>query len=374
MLASGGPERPDDTGEVEAALEILVGDHQRTGRLTSEDIARVCSKRQLTGQQINELAGQLKDRGITLVEEDIPDGFDDAGIAQSGLIIPRLPLLKAEEEKLLGHVYRTGERLRSTLVKGREKATPEIARLIKRSENARDELILRNLRLVAWVANRYRWTKLEFSDLFEEGVFGLIRAVEYFDPTLGYRFSTYATWWILQTIRRGIDNTAETIRIPVHRLEAIRRYRRMVARLRAEYGVDPSITRLAAALEWSVEQTAYVADLALLRTVSIDTPISDDDDATLQDIIPDTESVSPEQAIILQEMRSISAAVLRTLTPREERVLRMRFGIGIDSDHTLEEVGRQFGVTRERIRQIEAKALRLLKHPSRSRTLRSFLD
>ena len=369
---SGDIEQPSEL--LEEALEILIGDHQRTGRLTPEDLARVCSKLEFTGEEIDELARRLRSRGIELVEEEIPDGFEGVTIAESGPIIPRLPLLTAEEEKLLGHAYRTGERLRATLGQAGKTASPEIVRLIKQGEEARNKLILRNLRLVAWVANQYRWTKLDFGDLFEEGVFGLIRGVERFDPTLGYKFSTYATWWIYQSIHRGIDNTAETICIPVHRLEAMRRYKRMVARLHAEYGVQPSLARLAAALEWSVEQTAYVADLTLMKTLAIDTPISDDGSTTLQDIIPDRSAVSPEQAIILQEMRELSARVLASLTPREERIIRMRFGMGIESDHTLEEIGQQFGVTRERIRQIEAKALRRLKHPSRSRTLRSFLD
>ena len=355
------------------AFEILVGDHERSGRLVPEDLARVCSKLELTGEQIDELAKRLKSRGIELVEEEIPESFAGVSFAETGPIIPKLPLLTAEEEKLLGHAYRTGERLRTTLGRASEKSPPEIARLIRQGDEARNKLILRNLRLVAWVANRYRWTKLDFGDLFEEGVFGLIRGVERFDPTLGYKFSTYATWWIYQSIHRGIDNTAETIRIPVHRLEAIRRYKRMVERLRAEYGVQPSLARVAAALEWSVEQTAYVADFSLMKTLAIDTPMTDDGGTTLQDILPDDEAVSPEQALILHEMRQVSGRILSSLTAREERIIRMRFGIGIDSDHTLEEIGQQFGVTRERIRQIEAKALRRLKHPSRSRALRSFL-
>jgi RNA polymerase primary sigma factor len=306
------------------------------------------------------------------LSEEVPSG--DLGtieITEVGSIIPKLPLLTAEEERLLAHVYRAGERLRSTLADG-HRATAEVEQLIKRGEQARNELILRNLRLVAWVAHRYRWTN--FHDLFAEGLFGLIRAIELFDPTLGFKFSTYATWWIHQAIHRFVDNTGETIRIPVYQREAMRRYNRMAERLRAEYGERPSLEKLAAALEWSLEQTAHVADLALQRTVSIDVPLSDDDETTLKDLIPDNEGVSQEQAIILEQMRNVSMAVLRTLSAREERILRLRFGIGMADDHTLEEIGREYGLTRERIRQIEAIALRKLKHPSRSRTLRSFLD
>jgi RNA polymerase primary sigma factor len=361
-----------DDESIEDALEILLGDHQRTGRLLAEDLARISSKRELAPEQIDEIARRLKDHGIELLDEGIPDSFDQNAWDKAGPIIPKLPILTAEEEKKLGHACRTADKLEAA--SNQEPASSAITQLILQGTEARKKLIVHNLRLVAWIANKYRWTRLEFADLFQEGMFGLMRAVERFDPTLGYKFSTYATWWIYQSIRRGIDNTSETIRIPVHRLETIRRYRRMVQRLRAEFGVEPTLQRLAASLEWTLEETAYIGDLALLRTTTIDAPLSDEGETTLKDIIPDEVVPTPEQAVILQEMHDVVGESILSLSAREERVIRLRFGLGVVSDQTLEQIGQQFGVTRERIRQIEAKALRRLKHPSRSRRLRTFFE
>jgi RNA polymerase sigma factor (sigma-70 family) len=372
MLDQLKPFEPNGEEEqIEDALEILVGDHQRTGSLLPDDLARLASKRDLTPDQIDEIAKRLRDRGIDLIDGTIPEEFDGSSCDEVGPIIPKLALLTPEDEKLLGHACRTADKLRS-YNPGPMSGTA--AQLIAQGTEARRKLILHNFRLVAWVANKYRWTKLEFADLFQEGMFGLMRAVDLFDPTLGYRFSTYATWWIEQAIRRGLDNTAETIRIPIYLLENIRRYRRMVRRLRAEFGVEPALQRLAASLEWTLDKTAYVGDLALMATTTMDAPISQDGQITLKDIIPDDATPSPERAIILQNLRDTVEKVLSGLTPREERIVRLRFGIGVSRDQTLEEIGQQFGVTRERIRQIESEALRRLKHPSRSRNLRSFLD
>jgi RNA polymerase primary sigma factor len=366
---------PNESEQVEDALEILVGDHRRTGRLLPEDLARICSKRELSAEQIDELAKRLTEKGIVLAEEDVPDTFDVGKLgASNGFFPAKLPLLRREEEQRLAHSFRTGERLKAETEASNSAPSNEMLRLIGEGEKARNKLVLHNLRLVAWIANRYRWTKLEFGDLFQDGLFGLMRAAERFDPTLGFKFSTYATWWIYQSIERAIANTADTIRIPVHRLEAMRKYRRMVQRLYAEHGVEPSIQRTASALEWSVEQTAFVADLCSIRSLTLDMPIADDGNTTLQDVIPDHVAVSPERAIILEDMRATVNQVLSSLSAREERIIRKRFGIGVDRDHTLEEIGQEFGVTRERIRQIESKVLLRLKHPSRSRALRTFLD
>jgi RNA polymerase primary sigma factor len=365
---------------IEGALEILIGDHERTGRLLPEDLARLASKRDLTAEEIDEIANRLRERGIEFQDEDVPGGFADEEIpddfvmnswGDAGLSIPNLPLLTAEEEKKLGHACRTADKLLATTTRPFSQA---VTQMIADGDNARTSLIVHNLRLVAWVANRFKWTRLDFGDLFQEGMFGLMRAVERFDPTLGYKFSTYAVWWIEQAIRRGIDNTGGTIRIPVHRLETIRKYRRMVQRLRAEFGVEPSLQKLATALEWPLEQTAYIRDLSMLGIVSIDEPISEDGRTTLKDVIPDDLEPSPERVLIQQQIHELVEKAISGLPAREGRILRLRFGIGANSDHTLEAIGQQYGVTRERIRQIEAKALRRLQHPSRSGRLRTFLE
>ena len=273
--------------------------------------------------------------------------------------------MRAEVSDVVDHIGIPPDEIRALVL--------QVQRGERDAARAKKEMVEANLRLVISIAKKYTNRGLQFLDLIQEGNIGLMKAVDKFEYRRGYKFSTYATWWIRQAITRSIADQARTIRIPVHMIETINKLVRTSRQILHEIGREPTPEELSGRLGMPLEKVRKVLKIAK-EPISLETPIGDEEDSHLGDFIEDKNAVQPLDAAIQGNLRETTTRVLASLTPREERVLRMRFGIGMNTDHTLEEVGQQFSVTRERIRQIEAKALRKLKHPSRSRLLRSFLD
>jgi RNA polymerase primary sigma factor len=293
-------------------------------------------------------------------------------ISAIGLTKSELMGLKAKADNAEKFILQTKERTNMTprQLKG---TLSKVEKSLEKAESAKSELIQANLRLVVSIAKKYTNRGLQFLDLIQEGNIGLMKAVDKFEYQRGYKFSTYATWWIRQAITRAIADQARTIRIPVHMIETINKLIRTSRYLVQEHGREPTPEEIAQKMEFPLEKVRKVLKIAK-EPISLETPIGEEEDSHLGDFIEDKKVLSPGDAVISYGLAEQTRKVLRTLTPREEKVLRMRFGIGEKADHTLEEVGRDFSVTRERIRQIEAKALRKLRHPSRSKKLKSFVE
>ena len=383
---------------------------KKKGKLDSGELSEVLDSMDLDSEQMDHIYDSLEMLGIEIGSEDflaeLPDDIEPpleeiAEIDEEELVDPntlvdsfniddpvrmylkeigKVPLLTGDEEVYLATSMSEGTLAKARLSQAEENGEvisaeemDELKALIKKGEKSKQKLAEANLRLVVSIAKRYVGRGMLFLDLIQEGNLGLIKAVEKFDYTKGYKFSTYATWWIRQAITRAIADQARTIRIPVHMVETINKVIRVSRQLLQELGHDPTPEEISEEMGMPVDKVREILKIAQ-EPVSLETPIGEEEDSHLGDFIPDEGASEPSEAASFTLLKEQLVDVLSTLTPREEKVLKLRFGIEDGRTRTLEEVGREFNVTRERIRQIEAKALRKLRHPSRSKKLKDFLN
>lgn len=379
-----------------AIKKELIEKGKKKGVLAYKEITEAFEEIEITAEELEQLCDRFEKEGIELVEDmdkeleeievskeeledlSVPEGVNiDDHVKMYLKEIGKVNLLTAEEEMSLAKRMVDGEEAKAQLEELGEDITEETQEqldlLIDDGEKAKKSLAEANLRLVVSIAKRYVGRGMMFLDLIQEGNLGLIKAVDKFDYTKGYKFSTYATWWIRQAITRAIADQARTIRIPVHMVETINKLVRVSRQLVQELGREPTPEELAKELNMPVEKVREISKISQ-EPVSLETPIGEEEDSHLGDFIPDDDAPAPSEAASFVLLKEQLGDVLNTLTPREAKVLRLRFGLDDGRARTLEEVGKEFEVTRERIRQIEAKALRKLRHPSRSKKLKDFLD
>ncbi|MEE0756361.1 RNA polymerase sigma factor RpoD [Allofournierella sp.] len=406
-------------------IRELIETGKRNGKLTTKEINDAIEESGFDMEQIDKLYETMESHGVEIVDEpdneaftlteDSVDEFESSLSAEGVAIddpvkvylkeIGRVPLLSSDEEIQLAldilagsqaeerkkeafpAIWKIEKNIKLTESQRRTQVTEEKLNLneeqlaelseldavLRKGEKAKQRLAEANLRLVVSIAKRYVGRGMQFLDLIQEGNLGLIKAVEKFDHTKGFKFSTYATWWIRQAITRAIADQARTIRIPVHMVETINKVKKVSSQLLHQNGHDPTADEISQALDMPVEKVREIMRVAQ-EPVSLETPIGEEEDSHLGDFIPDEDAPVPAEAASHTLLKEQLSSVLSTLTPREEKVLRLRFGLEDGRPRTLEEVGHEFEVTRERIRQIEAKALRKLRHPSRTKKLKDFLD